>query len=396
MTRRSGGCSSRAARTARSPRPGTARRPQQGRRALRGARGRGAGPDRGRARHAGPPGRVGRPPRAPAALTASRFDRELDRRWRRTSYSDLTAAAHEARVAASPRRTSPTTSRSRDPAAGRPRRRRRAARGPVAARGDAGRGGHRHVRARRARGGRLRGARPDRGAAPGSPRRGRGASSSSATWRHGRGAARGARDAARRARRRPAARRRPRADRLDELAFELPLAGGDRPRGRVALDAIAAALEAHLPAGDPLAGYAARLRDPALRRDVRGYLTGSIDLVVRVGDAYAIADYKTNWLAAPGEPLTAWQYRPAALAPRWSAPLRAAGAALHRRAAPLPALAAARLRPGPPPRRRALPVRPRHARRDTPVVDGAPCGVFAWTPPAALVTALSDLLEGGA
>src|SRR6185312_14569599 len=65
---------------------------------------------------------------------------------------------------------------------------------------------------------------------------------------------------------------------------------------------------------DPLAGYAARLRDPVLRRDVRGYLTGSIDLVLRVGDAYAIADYKTNWLAAPGEPLTAWQHRPAALA----------------------------------------------------------------------------------
>ena len=33
---------------------------------------------------------------------------------------------------------------------------------------------------------------------------------------------------------------------------------------------------------------------------------------------------------------------------------------------------------------------------DTPVVDGTPCGVFAWRPPAALVTALSDVLEGGA
>jgi exodeoxyribonuclease V beta subunit len=29
---------------------------------------------------------------------------------------------------------------------------------------------------------------------------------------------------------------------------------------------------------------------------------------------YAIVDYKTNWLAAAGEPLTAWHYRPAALA----------------------------------------------------------------------------------
>jgi len=30
----------------------------------------------------------------------------------------------------------------------------------------------------------------------------------------------------------------------------------------------------------------------------------------------------------------------------------------------------------------------------TPVVDGHPAGVFSWSPPAALVTALSDLLDG--
>ena len=33
---------------------------------------------------------------------------------------------------------------------------------------------------------------------------------------------------------------------------------------------------------------------------------------------------------------------------------------------------------------------------DTPVVDGSPCGVFAWRPPAALVEALSDVLDRGA
>ena len=32
---------------------------------------------------------------------------------------------------------------------------------------------------------------------------------------------------------------------------------------------------------------------------------------------------------------------------------------------------------------------------DTPVVDGQPCGVFAWRPPAELVTGLSDLLATG-
>jgi exodeoxyribonuclease V beta subunit len=31
---------------------------------------------------------------------------------------------------------------------------------------------------------------------------------------------------------------------------------------------------------------------------------------------------------------------------------------------------------------------------DTPVVDGQPCGVFAWQPPASMVVALSDLLAG--
>jgi exodeoxyribonuclease V beta subunit len=30
-----------------------------------------------------------------------------------------------------------------------------------------------------------------------------------------------------------------------------------------------------------------------------------------------------------------------------------------------------------------------------PRVAGQPCGVFAWQPPAALVTDLSDLLDGG-
>jgi exodeoxyribonuclease V beta subunit len=32
---------------------------------------------------------------------------------------------------------------------------------------------------------------------------------------------------------------------------------------------------------------------------------------------------------------------------------------------------------------------------DTPVIDGSPCGVFGWRPPASLVEALSDLLDWG-
>jgi exodeoxyribonuclease V beta subunit len=105
-----------------------------------------------------------------------------------------------------------------------------------------------------------------------------------------------------------------RADRLDELQFELPLVGGDHPTGRLSLRAIAAALRLHLPAGDPLAGYAERLEDPALRSTVRGFLTGSLDLVVRLpGPRFAVVDYKTNWLGPPDEPLTLGHYGPAAL-----------------------------------------------------------------------------------
>ena len=43
-----------------------------------------------------------RPCRAAAQLLAARFDRHLDLRWRRTSYSDITAAAHEGLVSSEP------------------------------------------------------------------------------------------------------------------------------------------------------------------------------------------------------------------------------------------------------------------------------------------------------
>ncbi len=112
-----------------------------------------------------------------------------------------------------------------------------------------------------------------------------------------------------------------RADRLDELAFELPLAGGDEPVSAARLADIGALLAEFIPADDPLAGYAQRLRDPMLAASLRGYLTGSIDLVLRVRgatpdarDRFVIIDYKTNWLAPAGEPLSAAHYGPAALA----------------------------------------------------------------------------------
>jgi exodeoxyribonuclease V beta subunit len=193
-----------------------------------------------------------------------------------------------------------------------------------------------------------------------------------------------------------------RSDRLDELDFELPLAGGDDPTGQLAVTAIGDVLREHLPAEDPLAGYAERLDDPALRRTLRGYLTGSLDLVARVTAAdgtprFAVLDYKTNWLAPPDAELTAWHHRPSALA----AEMRRAHyglqallytAALHR-------YLRWRL-PGYDPERNLAGVLYLFLRGmtggQTPVVDGAPCGVFAWRPSKGLVEALSDALDGTA
>jgi exodeoxyribonuclease V beta subunit len=189
-------------------------------------------------------------------------------------------------------------------------------------------------------------------------------------------------------------------DRLDELGFELPLAGGDEPTGRLTLEAVADVLRARLPAGDALAGYAERLGDPGLRPAVGGYLNGSLDLVFRFAGPggrarFGVVDYKTNWLGPADEELRIWHYRPEALGDemrRSHYGLQALlyAVALHRYL---------RWRVG-----------GYSAERDlagvaylfvrgmvgagTPSVDGTPCGVFWWRPPAGVVEGLSDVLDG--
>jgi exodeoxyribonuclease V beta subunit len=182
-----------------------------------------------------------------------------------------------------------------------------------------------------------------------------------------------------------------RRDRLDELEFELPLAGGDEPTGRLTLRAIADVLRTHLPPGDPMAVYAARLEDPALRPRVRGFLTGSIDLVLRLeGPRFAIADYKTNWLGPADEPLTLDHYRPEALAAEMSRAHYELQALLYTVA--LHRYLRWRL-PGYDPDRNLAGVVYLFLRG----MAGEPGrGVFAWRPPGSLVTALSDVLAGGA
>jgi exodeoxyribonuclease V beta subunit len=187
-------------------------------------------------------------------------------------------------------------------------------------------------------------------------------------------------------------------DRLNELDFELPLDGGRTGTATVA--AIAELLRAHLPADDPLRGYADALTTAGMGGELRGFLTGSIDLVLRVSDAeaqprYLVADHKSNRLGTHGQPLTAGDYAPDALADamvRGHYPLQALlyQVALHRYLRwRVPGHSAASLGG-------ALYLFLRGmVGSDTPVVDGQPCGVFAWQPPPSLIEATSDLLDGG-
>ncbi|PSO47942.1 MAG: exodeoxyribonuclease V, partial [Actinobacteria bacterium QS_8_72_14] len=152
-------------------------------------------------------------------------------------------------------------------------------------------------------------------------------------------------------------------------------------------------------ADDPLAGYAERLEGGELTDSLRGFLTGSIDLVVRRhlpggGQRFVLIDFKTNRLGGDDEALSAWHYRPAALAEvmgqghyhlqallytvalyrylRWRLP--DADPAAHLGGV---AYLFVRGMTGP----------------DTPRVAGQPCGVFAWHPPTPLVAELSQLLD---
>jgi exodeoxyribonuclease V beta subunit len=185
-----------------------------------------------------------------------------------------------------------------------------------------------------------------------------------------------------------------RADRLDELGFELPLAGGDRPSGWLTLTRIAAVLRDHLSERDPLWAYADRLADPRLRHSVRGYLTGSLDLVVRVpdpgraGHRFAVLDYKTNWLGAGDEPLTPAHYRPDALTAEMLRHHYALQALLY--AVALHRFLRWRLPEYEPSRHLAgvvyLFVRGMSG-------SGTLDGVFGWSPPPGLIPALSNALD---
>ena len=197
-------------------------------------------------------------------------------------------------------------------------------------------------------------------------------------------------------------------DRLAELDFELPLAGGDRPVATCRcpvrptpasrLGRLAPVLRRHLPPDDPLVDYPDRLAAPEFAR------------------LRCAATSPAAWTRCCGCPDRAI----------WSSTTRPTGSAIPTRAGPvrlgLPAaaLAAAMMdahyplqallysvalhrflrwrQPGYDPEQHLGGVLYLFVRGmcgpDTPMVDGRPCGVFGWRPPVGLVTDLSDLLDG--
>jgi exodeoxyribonuclease V beta subunit len=191
------------------------------------------------------------------------------------------------------------------------------------------------------------------------------------------------------------------SDRLRELEFEIPLAGGDLAvAADVRLAQLAPLLRRHLPVDDPLIAYADRLEQPLLgRQSLRGYLSGSIDVVLRIpyGDShrFVVVDYKTNRLGDPEQPATSADYGRDQLAAAMlhsDYPLQALlySVVLHRYL------------------RWRLPAYDPDVHlggviylylrgmcgRKTPLEDGHPAGVFSWPVPAGLVLELSDLLDG--
>jgi exodeoxyribonuclease V beta subunit len=189
-------------------------------------------------------------------------------------------------------------------------------------------------------------------------------------------------------------------DCLRELSFEFRL--GETTRHATDRDIGALVLQ-HLPDDDPLHPWAQRLASGLFDVELAGHLTGSIDVIFRVHNSadpdaeprFVIADYKTNTLAEAGHEPQSRDYHPdrlpAAMAEHHY-PLQALlySVALHRYLRwrlpgyePSVHLGGAAY----------LFVRGMTG-ADTPTVDGHPHGVFSWCIPAALVAALSDLLDG--
>jgi len=185
-------------------------------------------------------------------------------------------------------------------------------------------------------------------------------------------------------------------DRLDETDFDLRLAGGG---ARATMKEIAGLVRSHLASDDPLRTWADAFAASAPGLELAGFLTGSIDLIARVGSGdgahFVVVDYKTNQLVPRGVDPSRGDYSPAALATAMAAhhyPVQALlySVALHR-------YLRWRL-PGYRPEDHLGGAAYLFLRGMTtvnePADDGASLGVFSWPIPPDLVLELSDLLAG--
>ncbi len=144
---------------------------------------------------------------------------------------------------------------------------------------------------------------------------------------------------------------------------------------------------------DPLASYADRLQADVIgAQSLCGYLSGSIDVVLRLPDQrFVVVDYKTNKLGESAADYAAPRLAEAMLHSDYPLQALLYSVVLHR-------YLRWRL-PDYDPRRHLGGVMYLFVRgmcgAETPVIGGHPCGVFSWTPPARLVTDLSTLLDRG-
>ncbi len=189
-----------------------------------------------------------------------------------------------------------------------------------------------------------------------------------------------------------------RGDRLDELDFELPLGAG--LEHRVATRAIGHLVASRLDPTDPLRPWADQLAGGVIDLELGGFLTGSIDLVLRIpapdgSPRFSVVDYKTNRVSAPGSPVVLEDFHPDSLASAMAHhhyPLQALlySVALHRylrwRMADYD------------PDRHLGPIGYLFLRGmigpATPAPGDRPYGVFTWHLPRGLVADLSRLLAG--
>ena len=185
-------------------------------------------------------------------------------------------------------------------------------------------------------------------------------------------------------------------DRLNEMDFDLRLAGGG---GRATMQGIAELVRSHLAPDDPLRAWADAFAASAPGMELAGFLTGSIDLIARIGAGdgahFVVVDYKTNQLVPRGVDPSRGDYSPTGLATAMAAhhyPVQALiySVALHRYLRwRLPDY-----RPGDHLGGAAYLFLRGMTTVNDPADDGASLGVFSWPIPPDLVLELSDLLAG--